>query len=242
MVISLLTITHLTAAVSADTTTTTQAPLPSVDWRTATVDKHEVGEVLVNGIVVFQFRSTISDVTPSERANLVASRLADLLRQGTAGKDVNTKAQDANTLLRMGDAVIIIITPELANDYNTTPSALGDQWRANLSNALKAQPATTTTAPATTAATQEQWPAWTTPDTKIVPIISLGTPGLQLGFAQVSGPKERVAQVKSVVQLDAEFQKAARLRIFVPSSVLLGMNRVQGVAVSALLQYGLFRF
>lgn len=88
----------------------------------------------------------------------------------------------------------------------------------------------------------ESWPAWDVPKTKIVPIVSLGTPGVQIGFAQVTGPEKRVNDVKSVVQLDASFQRTARMMIFVPSSQFPGLNRVQGVAVTALLQYGLFQF
>jgi len=91
-------------------------------------------------------------------------------------------------------------------------------------------------------AQDETWPEWTDPKNKIVPIISIGTPGLRLGAAQVTGPADRVEQVKSVVQLDALFKKAARVYIYVPSSELVGMNRVQGVAVTALLEYKLMRF
>ncbi|OPZ80708.1 MAG: hypothetical protein BWY76_03279 [bacterium ADurb.Bin429] len=65
---------------------------------------------------------------------------------------------------------------------------------------------------------------------------------MRLGAAQVIGPQERINQVEAVFQVDLEFQRAARVRVFIPSSSLTGLNRVQGTAVSALLQYELFRF
>jgi len=88
----------------------------------------------------------------------------------------------------------------------------------------------------------EEWPDWTDPKDKIVPIISIGTPGVRIGAAQITGPAERVDQVKSVVQLDARFKKAAQVYMYIPSSELVGLNRVQGVAVTALLDYKLMRF
>jgi len=91
-------------------------------------------------------------------------------------------------------------------------------------------------------AEEEEWPEWTDPKDKIVPIFSIGTPGVRIGAAQVTGPAERVEKVKSVVQIDARFKKAAQVYIYVPSSELDGMNRVQGVAVTALLDYKLMRF
>jgi len=89
---------------------------------------------------------------------------------------------------------------------------------------------------------KEEWPEWADPKDKIVPIISIGTPGVRIGAAQVTGPKDRVEQVKSVVQLDARFKKVAQVYIYIPSSELAGLNRVQGVAVTALLEYKLMKF
>ncbi|MHB9106808.1 MAG: hypothetical protein ACYDCO_07110 [Armatimonadota bacterium] len=89
---------------------------------------------------------------------------------------------------------------------------------------------------------KEEWPEWTDTKEKIVPIVSVGTPGVRIGAAQVTGPAERVEQVKSVVQLDARFKKTAQVYLYIPSSELAGLNRVQGVAVTALLDYKLMGF
>lgn len=98
-----------------------------------------------------------------------------------------------------------------------------------------------TYAQATTSA-RNQWPDWTNTTTKIVPIVAVGTPGIRLGAAQVTGPRDRVGQVDAVLQLDVVFQRVARVRVFIPSTSYTRIDRVQGVAVSALLQYGLFSF
>ncbi|HEY3417463.1 MAG TPA: M48 family metalloprotease [Armatimonadota bacterium] len=94
----------------------------------------------------------------------------------------------------------------------------------------------------TTGGTPSAWPSWEDIDRKIVPIVSLGTPGVRLGLAQVTGPRERVDDVKAVLQIDAEFQKAARIKVFVPSNSLTSLHRVQGTAVTALIQYTAFKF
>ena len=98
-------------------------------------------------------------------------------------------------------------------------------------------PVTTTVAGST-----ESWPDWSNASTRIVPIVGLGTPGVTIGFAQVSGPSEQVNQVRAVLQLNLEFQRVARIYAFVPSSSLTVLSRVQGTAVTALLQYPIFRF
>lgn len=92
-----------------------------------------------------------------------------------------------------------------------------------------------------TVARATAWPRWSNPGTKIVPIVSLGTPGLRLGFAQVSGPKTLVTRVKAVLQLDGDF-KSVRAKIMVPSDSYTDLRRVQGTAVTAVLQYKLLDF
>lgn len=77
--------------------------------------------------------------------------------------------------------------------------------------------------------------------TKIVPILSVGTPGLRLGMAQVSGPASQTTRVQAVLQLDAEY-KGVRAKILVPSYSLTSLRRVQQTAVTAVVQYQLIDF
>jgi hypothetical protein len=85
------------------------------------------------------------------------------------------------------------------------------------------------------------WPLWTNPGTKIVPIVSAGSPGIRLGAAQVTGPKALVTRVSGVLQIDGEY-KGVRAKILVPSKSLDSITRVQGTAVTAVLQYKLVDF
>lgn len=86
------------------------------------------------------------------------------------------------------------------------------------------------------------WPSWANAETKIVPILSVGTPGVSIGFAQVSGPAERVNKVRAVLQLDATFKSVVRVKAFIPSDSYTDLRRVQGTAVTALLQYNAMKF
>ena len=85
------------------------------------------------------------------------------------------------------------------------------------------------------------WPSWTNPGTKLVPILSAGTPGVRLGLAQVTGPKLRVRQVRAVLQIDGDFG-GIRAKILVPSNSMTSLDRVQGTAVTAVAQYSLLGF
>ena len=74
-------------------------------------------------------------------------------------------------------------------------------------------------------------------DTKVVPIISFGS-GTRAGAAQVTGPRDLVAKTKVVVQIETKFSKKnLDVEVFVPSDSMnpMNFNRVEGVAVSALI-------
>ncbi|MHB9025543.1 MAG: M48 family metalloprotease [Armatimonadota bacterium] len=129
------------------------------------------------------------------------------------------------------------LVADTAAQTRPVPVALSSTDREVLANLSGAPGAGTTVAGA-----QSDWPSWDDTERKIVPIVSLGTPGLRLGLAQVTGPRDRVDDVKAVLQIDAEFQKAARIKVFVPSNSLTSLHRVQGTAVTMLIQYTAFKF
>ena len=211
-------------------TTTT---LPQVTSRAATINNMQVGEVLVDGEVVLRIREAAGGYTPLQRAGVVANRLQSAFARGLTVNDVMVGRLNNQAVLMMGEELLVTADRNEARINNSTPVGLAVAWRQNMVAAL-----TPGTGPVV-AGTQESWPAWTNPDTKVVPIIELGTQ-VSLGFAQVTGPSERIGRVQSVVQLSAVFERSARILAFVPSSELAGLNRVQGVAVTALLQYQLF--
>lgn len=72
--------------------------------------------------------------------------------------------------------------------------------------------------------------------TKVVPIVSIGTSGY-IGAAQVTGPIEEIEKVEAVAQLEASFNKIARVKGLVPidSKNPTNANRIQGVGISALI-------
>jgi hypothetical protein len=78
--------------------------------------------------------------------------------------------------------------------------------------------------------------------TKVVPILSfsigIGNPsGAYVGAAQVSGPRAAVERTEAVALLEADFQRAFRIKAYVPVDNLQpwqSFRRVPGVGVSAI--------
>lgn len=69
---------------------------------------------------------------------------------------------------------------------------------------------------------------------KFVPILSAGE-GVRVGVARVSGPKSAVDTVKAVAQIEGEYRRIARGRLFVPvasEEVVKDLKRVHGVSVT----------
>jgi len=85
------------------------------------------------------------------------------------------------------------------------------------------------------------WPAWTRVSTKIVPIHSVGNPGVKIGLAQVTGPATHVPKVKAVLQLEGDFTRA-RAKLLIPSNSMTDLRRVQGTAVTGVVDYQLMDF
>jgi hypothetical protein len=75
--------------------------------------------------------------------------------------------------------------------------------------------------------------------TKVVPIISVGD-GSRAGAAQVSGPQSKVDQVKAALIIEQTLL-GVRVKVLLPvdSVDYKNVNRVQGVGVSASLDYKL---
>ena len=212
--------------------------VPEVTSRPVVFDGMTFGEVLVGDMVVLRIREAAGGFTAPERASIVAGRLATQLGMGYNWADVAVGQMGTETVLLMGEELLVTVDSRHARLNNTTPFNLAQTWREQAQVALQGTPGVV----GVVAGAQEEWPDWTNAGTKIVPIISLGTPGLRLGFAQVSGPENRVDQVDAVAQLDLVFRDVAQVYAFIPSSSLTALDRVQGVAVTALLNYELVRF
>ncbi len=77
--------------------------------------------------------------------------------------------------------------------------------------------------------------------TKVVPILSVGEKGY-VGMAQVAGAQDLVNRTKSVVQFETSFSnKQYRIKLLMPMNSVnpIGVSRVKGLGVSALLDLGL---
>ncbi|MEN6371485.1 MAG: hypothetical protein ABFD64_05670 [Armatimonadota bacterium] len=75
--------------------------------------------------------------------------------------------------------------------------------------------------------------------TKVVPILSIGS-GTYVGAAQVAGPPDIVKTVKAVAQGETRIGDNLRAKLFIPVSstnVLKGVKRVEGVGLSALIDF-----
>ncbi|MBC7328748.1 hypothetical protein H5T88_00140 [bacterium] len=74
--------------------------------------------------------------------------------------------------------------------------------------------------------------------TKVVPIISVGK-ALYVGAAQVSGPKDKVAEVQAVAQIEGNFHNEMfRVKALVPikeRGKITNLQRVSGVGISAVI-------
>jgi hypothetical protein len=225
----------------------------------------EMGEVWIGNTMALRISSSAGGYTAGQRAAIVAGRLRNALCQGRTWQDVIACRVGSQPVLLIGSTLLVTIDRQTAIAYNTTPVRLANIWRANMQSMLRtASVAGVPTASATGSspgpvarafevgaklapasavfASNGSFPSWTNSSDKLVPVVSLGTPGVRLGFAQVRGPRTRVNDVAAVLQLDLVFERVARARVFVPSTSLTSLDRVQGVAVTGLLQYSVFRF
>jgi hypothetical protein len=77
-------------------------------------------------------------------------------------------------------------------------------------------------------------------ETKVVPIVNVGSDAVTVGAAQVSGPAERVGRVQAVAQLDgtpASFRGPFLLPISTDQAPTSGVRGVEGVEVSAVIEF-----
>ncbi|OPZ81057.1 MAG: hypothetical protein BWY76_03153 [bacterium ADurb.Bin429] len=64
---------------------------------------------------------------------------------------------------------------------------------------------------------------------------------MKIGLAQVTGPATHVPKVKAVLQLEGDFTRA-RAKLLIPSNSMTDLRRVQGTAVTGVVDYQLMDF
>jgi hypothetical protein len=191
-----------------------------------------VGEVLVNNRVAFRIREPAGGLSPYQRAQAVARRLNELAAEGQLQAEELAIRQVSGTTGIYADGELIITADRRHAFANrTTPLRLARTWRDNLSEAMIGRVAAYRQGDYRVA----QW-VETELDTKLVPIVTVGSAG-SIGVAQVSGPENRVREVRAVAQLATDYQDTARIRILVPirtENVVENLSRVPQVAVTGI--------
>lgn len=207
-----------------------------VESRSRLIQGREVGEVLMNGEPVFRIRSGAGGLTAPRRAEIVAERLAGMVNSGQlSADDVRMGTMNGQRVLTANGELLITADQYHANVNGTTPARLASMWQNNIVTALGGTVARNPNQKGRYgAATLED----VRPDlrTKLVPVLSVGT-GLRLGMAQVTGPERDVDEVQAVAEVETEWRRVARARLYVPVSnvnVTRGINRVPRVGVSAM--------
>jgi hypothetical protein len=195
--------------------------------RQASADRADAGEVLIGDKVVIRFRAEAEGKSPMERAQQAAEKLNQVLGKSDKADQFSVITVPQGKAIYGGDQVIALVTAEDAKASDTTVSALALSWKNNITAALGG-----------TAASGDSEAAsvdWEGVDTKWVPILDVANNGVRIGAAQVAGPKVQVEKVKAVAQLELQFRRTARIKVYVPidSYNVLSLDRVQGVSVWA---------
>jgi hypothetical protein len=185
----------------------------------STIDGQQVGDVLVDGQVIFRIRTSSGGLNPYQRAQVVAERLGQLMSESLKPGSITTGRVNGQDVVMANNQVIVTADPAHARINNTTPMQLSNLWAQRLENAVAGR-ATVDTPLAE----------------KVVPIISVGS-GTRLGGALVSGARDRVNEVKAVAQIEGQFGNAVRVRALVPVStenVVQNIRRVPETSVIGL--------
>ncbi len=226
----------------------------AVSSRAATVDGRPAGEVLIGEQSVMLLRTATADLSPKDRADIIANRLRAALGETTDPSRVYTAqlviGESAYDAVYVGDRVITAVTKTEADAHGATTRALATLWRDNIARALgEEQPPSPPPAEQTTDGTQpSSQPAkaavdWTGTAQKWVPIFSLETSRAAIGAAQVAGPTAQVNKTKAVMQLRLDFKGFGRIYAYVPvSHISTKLDRVQGVSVWAVGDVRLVKF
>ena len=243
----------------------------AVSYRSADRDGARVAEVLIGERVVVVLRTAAGGYAALERAEIVANRLRSAMAASIEHYDVAVGPVTGGHGVFMAEQLIVTATETEAGAQGATPDALAMLWGENIVLALggdiaaeepsedpgaglepyyeetpgeNVEPAaeeTVTTSAAEPAAAEAV--DWTGTAQKWVPVFSLETEGVRIGFAQVAGPPSQVGEVKGVAQLRLNFRGIGRIYAYIPvSSISMKLDRVQGVSVWALADVKVLNF
>ncbi|BAZ08461.1 hypothetical protein NIES4071_02660 [Calothrix sp. NIES-4071] len=118
---------------SALTPTTNSDSIPS--------DGTYFADILVRGQPVFQVGS-LSDLSATQRAQIVNRRITSVLAQPKSGGTVTVEPDSKRgiALLKINNRVLMTVTQQDAQDFNTPVEPLARQWASELNQAFKQPP------------------------------------------------------------------------------------------------------
>ena len=211
-------------------------------------------QVLLNGQHLFTIETRAGDHTPFERAQIAAQRLNDAISKGAKPEEFRADVVEGLNVVLFRDQVIVTVDEEQAKRVGRTRAEVAEAWAAAIREALaqcmgqKPKPEEGAGQQAEQQAGQQakggQVETWKPPEPynkKLMPIVSVGE-GIQVGVAQVQGPKSRLARTQAVALLETHFKKVLEIDIYVPVTTKRPgriLDRVQGVGVVAVGKYKL---
>jgi hypothetical protein len=113
-------------------------PIPSASIPT---DGLFFADIVVRGQPVFQIGS-VSDVSATQRAQIVNRRIASILAQPQAGRTVTVVPDAARGIatLQLNNRVLMTVTQQDVQDFNLPVETLAQQWAAQLNRAFEQPP------------------------------------------------------------------------------------------------------
>ncbi len=236
-----------------------QQPKPRAEARRLGDEADSPAQVLLDGRPLFTIETPAGDHTPYERAQIAAQRLNDAIAQGAKPEDFRADVVQGLNVVLFRNQVIVTVDEEQAKRVGRTRAEVAEAWAAAIREALAAcsgqKPEQPEQGPQQQAEQQPgeqaggqpkggQVETWKPPEPygkKLMPIVSVGE-GIQVGVAQVQGPKSRLKRTQAVALLETHFKKVLEIDIYVPITTKRPgrvLDRVQGVGVVAVGKYKL---
>lgn len=96
--------------------------------------------LMVNGHQCIEFKKPNGNLSPGERAKIVADKLSAALENGATLGELTTEPTGNNTKVQMGDTVLAIATVAEGKARGMSTADLADMWVANLRKLLSLPP------------------------------------------------------------------------------------------------------
>lgn len=219
-----------------------QGDSANVSVRQGSISGVSTGEVLINGTVVIRMRTAAGGFSAYERATIIGDRIRRWVDGPYSPWDLAVRrGAYGDAELRAAGNLIVTVNQTEAAALGSTTNGLAEAWRSNIMMALgvareQITPSTPVAGGSAGGSTSEV-AAWTPSEPysdKIVPILSVGG-STAIGAARINGPRSRVDQVVACTQLEMTFQRVLEIDVYVPVTTRGGLDRVQQVGVTALL-------